>query len=1126
MFAKFAEFFIKNSKLTIVLIIITLLSGVGSYVIIPKQYNPTIVVPAFQVFVSTPNLASDETKRLVTNELENKIMELEGIDEVYGVSADNYAGVMVKFKVGQDSEKAKIRLYQKMSENMDLKPLGVGDPVIKSINPDDLPQITYAISYETPSNSPLSGGEPNNSSLDKGRLGGVPIMGLVELSIQNQQIYLRQIANLIKQKLKTIPNVTTLDIVGGIKKNIVISIDLDKITSTNTDIMQIYDVLKKNNISLPNGNFDLKTGEKVFLETSGKINDIDGLKKLVISNIAGKILYLGDVADFSYGDKIISNRTKFSTKESLDKNAVLLGIGKQVGTNGVFVTDEVKTQMQEIIKTLPKDVSVEIIQDEGKEAGMATSDLIKDLIESIIIVVVILVLFLGWKNALNTATSVPLILSLVFLYSYIVGYNINRISLFALILVIGMLVDDSIVVVENIVRHLEERFEKGKTKLQAILEATQEVGAGVILSTITKVLSFVGMFAVTGMMGEYMGPIPKFAIAALLFSIIVAFSINPFVSFLTTKDGVKEEHSHKKESKYDIRKIYLKVMKIFISDNNKAKKNRKRFKIIFWISLVLVMILPISLGIFKARMLPKSDKDQVYLWIDSPRGTTVEKSLEIEKDIEKFFLEKKQTQKDLNIVQSITSTIGTAFMGDFANLFRGGLNRNESYQISSRINLIPKEEYPNRMKSENWTFTIRPLLRNYLLEKYPDVKIRLLEDPPGPPVRATFMIKLKGGDEGVNLDNFTKKVYSEVKKLEVSQKLADLGNSLSTTYRKIEIKLDNESIARAGLDSNQVAYSLYIAKNTIPISIINNSNSLEPTNIILGVKNDQSETLNMLDKIRFTSKDGVKIPLSSIAKINYNFVNPEINTDLREKTNFIYAEMGDNSVVYPIVKLMSIFKSKEFLDGKYEVIESGFYGIKYRGLQDGKIYKLEWDGEWKLTMDTFRDLGTAMILALLTIYFLMVGQFRSFAVAGIIMLPFLLGFFGIFPGFSILYLLKNEYFNATGMIGVISLAGIVVGNAILLVDYIDIQKKKGWTIEESIISAGYIRFMPIMLTSISAIFGAIKITSDPVWSGLARSIVWGLSSSAILTLIAIPIFYYDSQKKIWDKCMEKEKIES
>lgn len=1088
MFSKFTNFFIQNSKLTSVLVIVTLLAWVWSYLIIPKQYNPTIVVPAFSVIVEAPSLSSDEVKKLVTDELENKIMELEWIDETYWVSSENYAWVMVKFKVWEDKEDAKIRLNQKLTQNLDLKPLWVQNPIIKTIDPDELSQITYAISYNSWS-----------------------------LTNEEQTIYLRQIANIIKNKLKTILNVSTLEIVWWTKKDISVLLDLEKLEAKSVDIMQVYSVLQKNNLSLPAWDINLNNWEKVFLETNWKVEKIEDLKKLIISNNNNSPLYLEDIAEIKYWEKRVSSATLYSTKESIWNNAVLLWIWKQIWTNWVFVSEAVKEKMEEIIKELPKNISVEIIQDEWELAREATSHLIKDLIESIIIVVVILVIFLWFKNALNTATSIPIILSLVFLYSYIVWDNINRISLFALILVIWMLVDDSIVVVENIHRHLEERIHTWKTKLQAILIAVQEVWPWVILSTITKVLSFASMFAVTWMMWEYMWPIPKFAIVALLLSIIVAFSINPWVSYLTAKEVTEEDKNHvkKKKSKYDIRIIYIKVMEYFINDNKKWIKRRKIFKILFWLSLVAVIVWPIYAWIFKARMLPKSNQNQVYLWIDWARWTNVDKMLEVEKSVEDFFLKNNNLPENLDITSSITSTIWTPFMWDFANLFRWGSNRYGEFQISSRINLVPKEEFENRLRSEEFVIKVRPILREYLLSLYPDLTIRLLEDPPGPPVRATFMMNIKSQADRESLNNFTKKVYNEVIKIKDKESIVDPLTSLSTTYRKVEIKLDHESILRAWLSIEQVANTLAIAKNSNPISLIKDSNSLEPTNIILWVQNDESETLELLDKITFTNNSWEKIHLSSIADINYTFVTPDINTDGRQETNYIYAEMWDNSPIYPIIKLYSVLQSKEFLWEDYKFLWWDFYWLHYVWIKDSKKYDIEWDWEWELTMDTFRDLWTAMIIAILAIYFLLVWQFRSFSVAYIIMLPFLLWLFGIFPWFSILYLLKNEYFNATSMIWIISLAWIVVWNAILLIDYVNILKERWWTIEKSIIEAWYIRFMPIMLTSLSAIFWAIKITSDPVWAWLARSIVWWLSTSAILTLIAIPIFYYDSQKKVW-----------
>ncbi len=1198
MFSKIANFFIQNTKLTFVLILVVLLTWIWSYTIIPKQYNPTIVVPAFLVTVEAPSLSSNDVKTLVTNELENKIMELEWIDEIFSTSKENWVWVMVKFKVWEDSEKAKIRLLQKLNQNLDIKPLWVSIPIVKSINPDELPQITYAIRLKNwelrtenwVNMSSWTKGEvslkqeniTNQSSrdssdkssewqignhIDKESIVKFSSFNSVSLSQEEKYIYLRQIANIIKNELKTIENVTTLDIVWWINKDIFIELDLDKLESKNIDLLQVYDILKKNNISSPIWNINIENNEKQFIEVKADSKDINKLKKILISNIDWNEIFLEDIAIIKYWKKKIEEYALISDKNSIDNSVVFLWIWKQVWTNSVFVTEKIEQKINEIKETLPKNIEIITIQNEWKNAKEATSVLILDLILAIIIVIVILILFLWFKNALNTATSIPLILSLVFLFAYLSWDNINRITLFALILVIWMLVDDSIVVVENMHRHLEERKETWKTKLEAILTAVNEVWPGVILSTITKVLSFAGMFAVTWMMWEYMWPIPKYWIVALLLSIIIAFSINPFITFLSTKDLNEKEHKEiKKESKYDIRKFYVKLMKYFINQNPTSNKKRKIFKLTFWVSLVLVIILPIYFWIFKARMLPKSNQDQVYLWIDWPRWSNIEKMLEIEKSVNEFFIcsnsiipakaeiyknesnnlidprinhedDKITTNsewqqeiqkwnctitKNLQIVDNISSTIWLALPADFANLFRWWNNRTEEYQISSRINLIPKHENNNRIKSELFAIEIRPLLERYLKERYPDIKMRLLEDPPGPPVRATFLMKISSNWDVKKLDNFTKKVYRQVEDISKKYDIVDLWNSLSTTYKKVEIDIDNYAITKANLTVEQVINAIAITTNSIPINLIKDSNSLEATNLVLWIKKEQSDTLSLFDNIYFTNNLWQKVPLKSIASINPTFVNRDINTDKRLETNYIYAEIWDNSVVYPIVKLYSILKKEEFLEKEYRYIWWSFYNLKFEWLNDWKIYTIEWDWEWKLTMDTFRDLWTAMIIALITIYFLIVWQFKSFAVAWIIMLPFLLWFFGIFPWFSLLYLLKNEYFNATGMIWVISLAWIVVGNAILLIDYINILKSRWWTIEMAIIEAWYIRFMPIMLTSISAIFWAIKITTDPVWSWLARSIVWWLGASAILTLIAIPIFFYDSQKKNWECDIDKK----
>ena len=1129
MFAQLAKFFIKNSKLTLVLVMITLISWVWSYFLIAKQYNPTIVVPAFSIFVPADWLSWTEVSSYIVSPLENKIMEIEGIDEVYWTAWDNYANLMLKFKVWEDAENAKIRLQQKLNENMWLKPLWVWEPIITSIDPETLPQISYAISY-------------NWSDLDT----------------EQKYIYLRAIANIIKQDLKTIDNITTAYIVGWYRNDIIINLDLEKIEARNTDILQVYDILKKNNLNLPSWSINSNAWDKIFVWIEAKTTSINDLKKIVISKIWDSTIYLEDISEIKQWTKRIDKLSYFDNKE-----AVFLWIWKAAWTNSVFLTDSVLEKMLVIKKNLPRNIDLTVIQNEWDTARNATNMLLINLATSVIIVFFVLALYLWRKDAFNTAVSIPLTLWLVFLLALIFWENINRITLFALILVLWMIVDNSTVVVENISRHLKERVYTWKTKLDAVLEAVWEVWVWVVLSTFSRLLAFWAMFAVWWMMWEYMWPIPKFAIMALLISLLIAFTINPWLSYLWAKDvviweiNINNKVAKKKKSRFDIRKYYLSFMKKFLNKDDKARKKRKLFKFVFWLTLIVILVWPIMWWIFKARMLPKSNQDQIYLWIDAPRWWNVSKMELVKDDVEEFFKqykphpnpllweEREQIQKKvasfssegegiqgwgLDIVQNTSVTIGQAFMWDFANLFRGWLSRIWENQLSAKINLISSSEYKektwnDRLISEKYTIQIRPIFREYILSKYPDLEVKLLEDPPWPPVRATFLAKIKTDANPENELEFIKKINFEINKISVKEDIVDIWNSLSTTYKKLNVKLDKDSIYLAWLTSQQVAYSLAIAINSMDIDLIQNEYSLEATNLVLWVKNKQNESIDLLKNISFTNKDGQKIFLDSVADIEYSFVWDEINTDKREEVNYIYWEMGDNSLIYPVIKLFWILMDEEFLWWEYKVLSWSPYKIEYIWLKDYKKYVIEWWWEWELTMDTFRDLWIAMFLSLLAIYFLLVWQFSSFKIAWIIMITFLLSFYWVFPGFSILFLLNNEYFSATSMIWVIALWWIVVWNAIILIDYINVLKKNWLTIEDALLKAWYVRFAPIILTSLTTVFWAATIIWDPVWSWLAWTIIWWLLVSSILTLIIIPIFYYDSQKNDWNKCMESDDLE-
>ncbi len=1102
MFSKFAEFWIKNSKLTFVFILLIIWSGVFSWLTLPKQYNPDIVVPAFQVTVAAPGYSSQEIQELVVKPLENKLSEIQGVEHVYGYASKDMGSVMVSFFVGVDKEKATTRIYNKIMSNMDMKPLGVADPIIKPLDPDDIPIYTVAVT--------------------------APIASWAwELDNSKHMVQLRVIAQELSDQLKMIEWTSVFYLVGGAKNNINIKVDLAALEAKHVDIFQIYQTLQNNNINFPWGYFKVEqhVGSISFV---WRLDTIQKVKKLVITQHKNNPVYIEDVAQVSQWVSQDTSSTYYSNwKETYD--TITLGIAKKKGVNAVSVVSKIQEYLNQIKQDLPEGFQIYEIQDEGATAKQATNMLLSNLMQSIVIVLIILTVFLGYRNAVNISISIPLTLSVVFLYAKIVGDNVNRITLFALILVLGMLVDDATVVVENVNRHLDLRVKTGRTKLDAIFDAIKEVEVGVVLSTVTRLLAFFAMFFVSGMMGEYMGPIPKYAIVTMITSTIVALSVNPFLSYYFSKaphiESEKKEKNNKEKwkecskkepekslaSKFRLR--YERFLFRFLEKHHKTK--RRTFKIFFWIVLFMVVGIPPYMYIFKWRMLPKSDQEQLYLRVDVPRSMSINGTREVAKDVETFFGNyyfdaENSYQDDSQVVKWITYWIGHPPMSDFSNLFRGAGARQWENYLSLRINLIPPQE--RSLSSEQFVIKLRPLLKDFILTRHPNVKIRLLEDPPGPPVRATFMLEVSGqpGTDYEEVEQLTTWIQNKVYPLLQKHDVVDIENSKEHYQTNYNITINHELVSRLWLTTEQIAKWVYAIFHGSFINLYHDQQAKEPVNIFLGVQDDQKYDVNALSYISFTNNMGKKVALGEVTEIIPTQNDLVRYSDERRPTSYIYGEMWNNSVVYPVIDLIKTMNTDEFWEGKYTVLKNNLYGYTVQSTLTDEKYEIMFWGEWELTMDTFKDMGTAMIIAFLAIYFMMVAQFKSFKLGWVVMISFLLWFFGVFPGFTILYLVNNEYFSATSMIGVIALAGIVVGNAILLVEYITILLKRGITLKMAIIDAGYTRMKPIFITSLTTILGATTILWDPVRGGLAWAIITGLLSSTLLITFVLPIFLYDA----------------
>jgi multidrug efflux pump subunit AcrB len=1118
MFNTFVQYRLQNKKITYMVIWVILLWWLFSRFSIPKQYNPDIIVPAFQIVIPAPGYSSAEIEKLIVTPLERKIKEIADIDTIQSVAHRDYAASMIMFTVGTDKEEAYTRLRTKLQANMDTSPLGIHDIQIKPIDPDEIP--VYTIALQIPKDS-------------------------------YDSIAARHIATEMIQYIQNIESVGTIYVVGGTKDTITAEIDPSIIESMGTDIMQVYEALVKNSLTMPWWSFT-KDERSHRLIVDANPDSIESLEHIIVATVHGTPIYLWDIATLYHGVAKQKDTTFFFPElPTTDATVVYIGIAKKKWTNAVDVVHTIETTLSAITPKLPTTATMTVIQNEWETARLATDKLLHELLMSVVVLFIVMFVFLWRRDALSSVFAIPLVLAIVFGVSLILGDNVNRITLFALILVLGMLVDDSIIVVENISRHLATRAEKNLSVQEAILAATKEIWWAALFSTITKIISFSGMFFVSGMMGQYMGPIPKYAIIALTASLFVAFSINPFLSYIFSTQSPPKRISrftnftqqcvYRWKCKYSAIRTRVRLPDFF----SRTKKNtswhshgtlpttwilwsyvhflqrvlqpgeerrRRLLKCIFRCTLIVFLVVFPALGIFRWRMLPKSDVNQIYLWLDAPAGTAFTRTETIAKDTVGFLSSYTHTTtgntvSELSIIETISSRVGIAPTPDFSNTFRWSMMRQGEHYISMRINLLPKEE--RDISSESFVIAIRPMLQKRLATTYPGTTMRLLEDPPWPPVMSTFEVRVQSQTTTTysSLETISARMYQKLYPILRSDDVVDHGISLDNYTTDIIAQLDHEAMSKAWLNAQQVAATVYAVFGGYTLTPYHDQTAIEPVTIALAGPAD----FTRYQDLTFTNPQWQKIPLGSIAKIIPTAADLARHHYDGKPTVTIYGEMWNNSVIYPMIRTIVAFLDDSFWEGKFEVVDRNLYGFTLRELGTEATYYVSFGGEWELSMDTFKDLWTALIISLLLLYFLVSARFKSFGLGGIVMLPFLLWFLGVLPWFSVLYLLQNEYFSATSMIGVIALAGIAVGNSIILLEYVEELRHEGMSLAEALIKASYIRLKPIALTSLTAIFGALMIIGDPVRSGLGWALVRWLSVSAFLTLLLVPIFVYDNQ---------------
>ena len=1064
-----ARYFI-DSKLTPLIIIISLVAGIFAVLITPREEEPQIVVPMIDVMVMYPGASAKQVETKVTIPVENLMWEIPGVEYVYSTSAPNFSLTTVRFYVGEDAEKSLVKVMEKLQSNYDKIPPGISFPLVREFSIDDVPQVA-----------------------------------LTFYSDKYDHYQLRRIAVEAAEKIKRIKDVSRIDIIGGMPRAFRVILDPVRMKVKNVSPLQIADMLMKRHWNLPAG--EIQTGNRSFVvETGYFIRKIEDLENLVVGVYMGKPVFLKDVARIEDSPKELDNYVFFGVGPSAEKRdidkynrylypAVTIAIAKRKGSNSVTIAHEIKKMVKELKGyIIPSDVHVVVTRDYGETAQEKSNELIEHILIATIAVALFMGIALGIKEAIVVLIAVPVTLALTLFASYFFGYTLNRVSLFALIFAIGILVDDAIVVVENIHRHFV--INKGKGDLREIAAfAVDEVGNPTILATFTVIAALLPLAFVTGMMGPYMRPIPINASAAMLFSLMVAFIVSPWLSYHLLKNEKVEEEEVKEELGGKFYQFYKKIMYALIDDGKKA---------FLFITLVVLLLLG-SIYLFLAKktivkMLPYDNKAELQIIIDMPEGTTLENTARVAREIGDYL-------RTVREVSDFEIYAGTAAPFNFNGLVRHYFMRRGQNVADIQVNFVNKHK--RKKKSHELAKEIRGPVQK-IAKKY-NARVKITEIPPGPPVLSTLLAEIYGPnyDKQIEIARKIRHIF------ETTDGVVDVDWYVQDPQVKYKLVPDPVKAAYNGITVEQIAKTLALVQHGMDVALADVENDKEDVKINIRLPRKDRTSIKDLTDIYVHAKDGRMIPLSELVKVEKTTADYWIYHKNLMPVVYVTGEVSgkEESPVYAILKMK---KKIEKLDiGEGYRLKQRFTNLPFL---DNR-YEMKWDGEWQITYEVFRDMGIAFAAVMILIYILVVGWFRSFITPLIIMSPIPLTLVGIVPG----HWITGKFFTATSMIGFIALAGIIVRNSILLIDFTELRLEHGEPLKEAVVDAGVVRFRPIVLTAMALVVDALVIIMDPIFEGLAISLMFGVIVSTMLTLLVIPILYYYTSKIIPLKEIEEEK---
>ncbi|SDN12664.1 efflux RND transporter permease subunit [Siphonobacter aquaeclarae] len=1046
-----------QSKLTLLLLVAGVLLGVYAIFMIPREEEPQIKVPMIDIFVGYPGAGPKEVESRIAAPLEKVISNIGGVEHVYSTSMDGRAMLIVQFKVGEDIERSQVKLYTELARQMDQMPEGATMPLLKSRGIDDVPVFTVTLWGEKYADGPL-----------------------------------REIANQVGAELKKTPEVSGVRVIGGHSRELRVVVDKEKMMALKIDLTAVRQQIEAQNSQVPAGllriqdtTFRIRTGN--FLESA------EELRNLIVGTNGQQPVFLKQFATiqegyekparyvaFGYGEAEASEHQKFPSVYP----AVTLAVSKRSGADAMALTATLERNLQRLEKSLiPADLKTTITRNTGESASEKVSELLLHLAIAIMAVTAFVMLAMGWRGGMVVFLSVPVTFALTLVAYYFLDYTLNRITLFALVFIVGIVVDDSIIIAENMHRHFRM---KKLPFLQAAIFSINEVGNPTILATFTVMAAVFPMAFVSGMMGPYMSPMPIGAAVAMLISLIVALTVTPYLGylFLQEKTGRANTHGTVLEETFFYR-AYKRIMQPLL--NSRARRWG------FMVGTTVVLLATFFLFYTRSvavKMLPFDNKNEFQVVVDLPEGATLERTNAAVTDIAAFL----GTQPTVRHFQTYT---GTSSPITFSGLVRHYDLRAGDNVADIQVSLTDKKD--RSTKSHEITRSLRDPIRK-IAARY-GANVALVEVSPGPPVRSTLVAELYGPDEAV-----LTKLAAQVRKwLSSTPDVVDLDWSIEADEPEYRFIVDKEKAMRSGVAPAQAALTVRSFLSGATAGVWHRPENFETEPVRLQLADSSLNGFAALSDLPVKNQSGQTVPLGILGHWERTLVPKSINRKDQKRVIYLTADMAGSleSPVYAILAVSQQLASVRLPEGY-------FLHEEYTEAPENESeYAIKWDGEWQITYEVFRDLGIAFAAVLIIIYILIVGWFQDFKVPFVMLSAIPLSLIGIILGHWIM----GAYFTATSMIGFIALAGVMVRNSILLIDFIDIRLSQGESLQQAIVEAGAVRTMPILLTAGAVVLGAVIILADPVFQGLAISLMGGTLTSTFLTLIVVPLLYFKMLKK-------------